>query len=230
MSNFTRHEENGLTLGWSLEKQNSFFYFGTKNIKEVDLAKYFPNYQFHKNKQVHSNLVIDAKESPQNADGLWTTEKNKALISITADCMPVLLSNGEKVLALHAGWRGVASNIVGSAFQTLTENEKKSHWIICLGPYIQKASFEIKADTLQPLTEAWEKVSSAPAPVEQINHQQWHFDLYPLLLAQLQFCFGDRLDFYHLDFNTEKNLLFHSYRRDKVNVGRNYSFVALKGS
>ena len=86
MNNFIKHEENGETFGWSLEKQNSFFFFGNKNMKENDLTKYFPNYQFCKNKQVHSNLVIDAAESPQSADGLWTKEKYKALISITAEC------------------------------------------------------------------------------------------------------------------------------------------------
>ena len=121
-------------------------------------------------------------------------------------------------------------NVVEAAFESLTEDEKKSHWTICLGPYIQKSSFEIKADTLQLLTNAWNKVSKEKLPAEQINQDQWLFDLYPLLQAQLHFCFRDRFDFYHLDFDTKKNLLFHSYRRDKVNVGRNYSFVALKGS
>lgn len=231
MIDFIKHEQNGQTLGWSLTKENSFFFFGTNNLNETELIKKFPQYQFRKNKQVHSNLVIDAKNSPQDADGLWSYEKKSALIAVTADCMPVLLSNGKKVIALHAGWRGVASNIICSAFETLTQEEKNSVWTICLGPHIQKPSFEIKADTLKILTEAWQKVSPGqPPPAEKINADHWLFDLYPLLMAQITFYFRDKINFYHLDFDTKRDSLFHSYRRDKVNAGRNYSFVALEGS
>ena len=93
-------------FGYSFEKQNTLFYFGTKNLTESLLKEQFPNFTFKKNKQVHSNIVIEAEQSPKEADGLWTTQKNTALIAVTADCVPILLSNGKKAFALHAGWRG----------------------------------------------------------------------------------------------------------------------------
>lgn len=229
MNNFIKHELNEKILGWSLKRKNSFFFFSTKNLTEAELNKHFPRFNFKKNKQVHSNIVIPSERSPQNADGLWSCQNQEALIAVTADCMPVLLSNGQKVLALHAGWRGVASDIVGAAFHSLTDNEKKSTWVICLGPYIQKDSFIIKADALDLLIKAWEKVSQAASPAEQIDSEHWTFDLHSLLLAQIRFYFRENFEFYHLDFDTKRNSLFHSYRRDKVNTGRNYSFVALEG-
>ena len=229
MNNFIKHTVDGKILGWSLKDKNSFFFFSTNNLSESDLNTHFPQFTFKKNKQVHSNIVVSAKESPKEADGLWTERHQEAVIAVTADCMPVLLSNGKKVLALHAGWRGVASNIVGAAYEGLTDDEKRSTWTICLGPFIQRASFEIKEDTLKLLTAAWQKVSpNQPAPAQKMDAEHWLFDLYPLLLAQINFYFRDKVNFYHLNFDTKQNSLFHSYRRDKVNVGRNYSFVALE--
>lgn len=220
--------------GLFLEKQNSLFFFGNKKFTENVFAKNFPNYEFKKNKQVHSNTVIHAKNSPQSADGLWTEDKNTALVSVTADCIPLLLSNGKKAFALHAGWRGVASNIVGSAFETLTDEDRKTFWTICIGPHIQKNSFDIKEDTLKPLMAAWDKVSatgrtsSLALPAEQISEDRWRFNLYSLVMAQLRFYFRDKFEVFHLESDTKQNPLFHSFRRDKENAGRNYSFVVLK--
>ena len=214
--------------GWSFKEGNTLFYFGSKILNEDSLKKYFPQFKFKKNKQVHSNIVINAEQSPQNADGLWTTEKNVAVVSVTADCVPVLLSNGKKVFSLHAGWRGVASDIVGSAFETLSEQEKKDHWFVYIGPSIKKQSFDIKRDTLEPLAAAWGKVSTDAPPTELIGPEQWRFDLYALLMAQLRFYFHDNITVHHLDLDTKQDLRFHSYRRDKDKAGRNFSFVVLE--
>lgn len=217
-------------FGHSFEMQNTLFYFGNKNLKETALTKHFPNFSFKKNKQVHSNIVIEAEQSPKEADGLWTTQKNTALIAVTADCVPILLSNGKKAFSLHAGWRGVASDIVGSAFENLTQEERNTNWTAYIGPHIQFESFDIKADTLKPLTEAWKAVSPKSPPAKQIAPEQWRFDLYSLVFAQLQFYFRDKIEIHRLDFDTKQNPLFNSFRRDKGGAGRNFSFVVLKGT
>lgn len=229
MLKFLREKIKDEVLGWSLQTNHSVFYFGTRHLTEDKLRENFSRFAFKKNKQVHSNIVIDAKDSPQSVDGLWTTEKNTALIAITADCVPILMSNGKKALALHAGWRGVASNIVGSAYESLTKTEQQSQWTVCVGPHIQKASFDIRQDSLKPLSEAWANVSTQNPPIEAINDEQWYFDLYALVLAQLNFYFRDNFNVYRLNFDTKQDPLFHSFRRDREQAGRNYSFVALKG-
>lgn len=210
----------------SFQKQNSFFFFGTKNDSEKSLKEQFSSFEFKKNKQVHSNLVIDADQSPQSADGLWTTQKNIAIVSITADCTPILMSNGKKAFALHAGWRGIASNIVEAAFCSLSTEEKISHWTICIGPHIQKKSFDIKADAFEALNAAWKKISTKQPPADEIGPQHWAFDLNALVAAQLSFYFKN-CDLINLGLDTKTDDLFHSYRRDKDQAGRNYSFVAL---
>ena len=46
-------------------------------------------------------------------DALITAEEEVALMVRTADCLPVLLAGGGVVAAIHAGWRGLAADILG---------------------------------------------------------------------------------------------------------------------
>lgn len=52
-------------------------------------------------------------------DGLLTTERGVTLTVRTADCLPVGLSGGGVVALLHAGWRGLAADILGAAVRRL---------------------------------------------------------------------------------------------------------------
>ena len=52
----------------------------------------------------------------EHCDGLWTDEPGRAMLLLTADCLPVALvrTAGEPALAiLHIGWRGLLAGIVG---------------------------------------------------------------------------------------------------------------------
>jgi YfiH family protein len=48
-------------------------------------------------------------------DALLTTEPWTALTVRTADCLPVALSGGGAVAMVHAGWRGLAADVLGTA-------------------------------------------------------------------------------------------------------------------
>jgi len=71
-------------------------------------------------KQIHSNLVLRAGYSdagsrqPAKADGLMTDQPGLLLAIMTADCIPVLVSDRRRrvVAAFHAGWRGTVRRIV----------------------------------------------------------------------------------------------------------------------
>ena len=54
--------------------------------------------------QVHSNKVIDASPIVQKADASYTTQKDTACIVLTADCLPILVTDtkGEEVAAIIA--------------------------------------------------------------------------------------------------------------------------------
>ncbi len=48
-------------------------------------------------------------------DALITAEPATALVVRTADCLPVALAGGGVVAIVHAGWRGLAADILGAA-------------------------------------------------------------------------------------------------------------------
>ena len=48
-------------------------------------------------------------------DAHVTTRDDLALLVIVADCLPVALSDGERVAMVHCGWRGLAGGVVANA-------------------------------------------------------------------------------------------------------------------
>ncbi|MBD0338894.1 MAG: laccase domain-containing protein, partial [Thermoleophilia bacterium] len=67
---------------------------------------------------VHSARVVPANGRGEEADAIWTDERRRPLLVVTADCLPVALMrvDGPPALALvHAGWRGLSDGVVGAA-------------------------------------------------------------------------------------------------------------------
>ena len=62
--------------------------------------------------QTHSDIVLEIdKKGTYEADALITEIKNLKLVVKTADCMPVVISDGKKVGVIHIGWKGVENKI-----------------------------------------------------------------------------------------------------------------------
>ena len=62
--------------------------------------------------QSHSDIFIEVKKpGTYKADALITKKKKLALVVLTADCMPVLVSDGEKIGVIHIGWKGLENNL-----------------------------------------------------------------------------------------------------------------------
>lgn len=95
-------------------------------------------------------VVSNNKEKVISAtDGLVAGRQDVFLSVTVADCVPVFFYDPEhKIIGIaHAGWRGVAGNIVGemvrkiSGLGGMADNLK-----IFLGPGINSCHFEVKAD------------------------------------------------------------------------------------
>ncbi|MDP0977779.1 laccase domain-containing protein, partial [Klebsiella pneumoniae] len=75
---------------------------------------------------VHSASVIDWQAGQQTntipADGVFTDE-HQPIAVITADCLPILIAakNGEKVAAVHGGWKGLQGGIIANAVQRFAD-------------------------------------------------------------------------------------------------------------
>lgn len=99
--------------------------------------------------QVHGTQVHPATKASLDgvcADGSWTTEPGLVCTVMVADCLPILLctTDGSRVAALHAGWRGLAGGIV----ETFLHEQKAlgvdgAPWMAWLGPCIGPQAFEV---------------------------------------------------------------------------------------
>ncbi|NPA13157.1 MAG: polyphenol oxidase family protein [Aquificae bacterium] len=96
---------------------------------------YIPN-QKHTNKVVGTDQ-IDTIE----ADGVYTKDKNAAVGVLTADCMPIALSDGETVVMVHAGWRGLVGGIIQNALGLLKDSPK-----VIIGASARKCCYEVGTD------------------------------------------------------------------------------------
>ena len=136
-------------------------------------------------KQVHGVAIRDDayfanERSYHEGDGLVSTLPSVALVVKTADCLPVVLSDGHKIAAVHAGWRGFRAGIV----ERLTGHFDMSRVFAFIGPAISADNYEVDRD----LYEAWLAEDPAlasrlkPAPAGGTKRL---FDLKGMARAQL---------------------------------------------
>jgi len=97
--------------------------------------------------QVHGVNIFQVepgvtKDLP-TADGSYTDQKDLVCCVLTADCLPVLITNiqGSEVAAIHAGWRGLAKGVVEVALKQF--NSKREDLLVWLGPAIGPEVFEV---------------------------------------------------------------------------------------
>ncbi len=101
-------------------------------------------------------------------DGFVTISDSIAPSVKTADCVPILLSARNRegrvfaVAALHAGWRGTASDITTRGVECLRELGAKRESIrAAIGPSIGACCFEVDADCRDALVSALGEVAKS---------------------------------------------------------------------
>ena len=179
--------------------------------------------------QTHSTDVVTVLEPVANvldADGAFTTAKGVVCSAMTADCLPVILTDtkGTQVAAVHAGWRGLAGGILENAVAKFSNLDSDNQIIAWLGPAIGKDAFEVGNDVLDafvrfdPQAKLAFKAKSEPG--------KW--------LANMSQLATQRLMKVGVTSVTDSNLCtyadsdaFYSYRRDGI-TGRQATFIWLE--
>lgn len=107
--------------------------------------------------QVHTSDVVDAHEVARSgreaeADASWTDAPGYACVVTVADCVPVLMAAGDggKVAAAHAGWRGLAGNVIANAAREFGEDPFTAY----VGPCISERRYEIGEEVRESLVAA----------------------------------------------------------------------------
>jgi YfiH family protein len=172
--------------------------------------------------QTHSTIAVATEqwEPGIEADAIFSTQANQLCTVMTADCLPVLLCNqaGDKVAAIHAGWRGLLNGIIENTVQALNApGETILGW---LGPAIGPKQFEVGREVYQAFVDYRDEAQHA---FIQTDANHYLADIYQLARQRLnevgvEQIFGGDLCTYS---DAER---FYSYRREE-NTGRMASVI-----
>jgi len=103
-------------------------------------------------KQVHSDVSLVARGPGciGEGDALITGEPGIAVSIRTADCFPILLVDRERraVAAVHAGWRGTATGVVGASVNRMGSEfgTDPRNVFAAIGPGIGACCYEVGTD------------------------------------------------------------------------------------
>ncbi len=194
-------------------------------------------------KQIHSNQVIHFDQTHLSqrviekpklykspvADASITQTAKLICTVLTADCLPVLLCNqsGTEVAAIHAGWQGLAKDIIWHTVQKC--HSKPWELTAWIGPGISLQHFEVNEEIREQFIQKYVGYATAfhrlaPHTPRPDIQESWHADLYALARTQLTIAGVKQIELYPLCTYHNRNLCF-SYRRDGALSGRMASLI-----
>ena len=91
---------------------------------------------------------------PYEADGIVTSERGLPIMCMVADCVPVLLWDGEHSVAgaIHCGWRSSVGDILKNALDAMASLGAEARSVrAAIGPSIGRCCFETDDDVPQAI-------------------------------------------------------------------------------
>ena len=175
-------------------------------------------------KQVHGTAVIEAARAAPDAeaDGVVAHDTGMVCAVMTADCLPVLLTDraGKSVGIAHAGWRGLAGGIVENV--VLAMDEPPRDLIAYVGPGIGARCYEVGEDVRKAFVDRDPAAARSFAPRQ---NGKYLVDLYGL--ARQRLAAAGVAEVHGGEFCTASEERFFSFRRDRT-TGRMASLIWLE--
>lgn len=178
--------------------------------------------------QVHGVKVLDLDHpdfAPEEADASFSRSAGKVCCVMTADCLPVLLTNskGTVVAAVHAGWRGLLDGIIENTVKAMGPvDDELMAW---LGPAIGPTAFEVGSEVRDLFMSEDPRSETA---FERSRVGKYHANIYELARLRLQrsgvkSVFGGDLCTFHDEDR------FFSFRREKM-TGRMATLIWIENN
>lgn len=159
--------------------------------------------------QSHSNRVICADSAlVKQADASFTAQAGVVCVVLTADCLPLLFcsTDGKKIAAVHAGWRGLLNGIITQTVSALQTNRL----LVWLAPAIGANCFEVGTEVRDAFIAKNAQFADAFMPH---HNEKWLADIYQL--ARIELLKLGVTKIYGGEFCTMTDAArFYSYRRD----------------
>jgi YfiH family protein len=108
-------------------------------------------------RQVHGATVgrvddVASGAEVRDVDALITTEVQRPLVVLTADCVPLVLAGPRALAVVHAGWRGVAADVVGRTVEgMLATGERQDLVRAMVGPSIGPCCYAVGAEVREAI-------------------------------------------------------------------------------
>lgn len=175
--------------------------------------------------QTHSTLVHRAGTAlcfdPIEADAVITDQAGIAVVVMTADCLPLVISDacGREVACVHAGWRGLLDGVIEQTVQAMRHRASR----VWLGAAIGASCFEVGQEVVDAFVAHDRQHQSA---FVRQNNGRYLANLYDLARQRLA-----KLGITHITGGEHCTVLdaaqFYSYRRDKT-TGRMATLALLR--
>lgn len=129
--------------------------------------------------QVHGASVAtvsrDGHVGVPKADALFTEATSVVCVIKTADCVPIAIYGESSFVLVHAGWRGLASGVVGAAANMFRGKKCSPRAII--GPHIKVGEYEFGNSDLKRLGEQFgmHLIGTTAAGFPALDLSKWVF-------------------------------------------------------
>jgi polyphenol oxidase len=177
--------------------------------------------------QTHSTSVVclpAAIETP-HADAAYTTRKDVVCAVLTADCLPLLVTDrqGQCVAAIHAGWRGLHHGIIEKTIKQLPV--EPVDLLVWLGPAIGENVYEVGEEVYYAFSQDDKEAAQAFTPV---SAEHWLLNMYAMARLRLHRLGITQIFGGGLCTFTDK-ARFYSYRREN-RTGRMASLIWIENN
>ena len=188
--------------------------------------------------QVHGCHVLNVSSqkdrtnsAPAEADAAFTDQPDEVLCVVTADCLPVAITNasGTKLCVAHAGWKGLANGVLEASLAKFSDDDALRVWF---GPAIGPTSFEVGLEVMQAFVSI-DALHHSNFTAHPNDANKRFANIYGLAERTIQRALAGsniRVEFSGGTWCTVNDAKhFHSYRRDGAKSGR-MALVAWLGS
>ena len=178
-----------------------------------------PGYGVALASQVHGRDVLVAERPGLlgEADALVSRQPGLLVAVRVADCVPILAAGEGSVAAIHAGWRGLALDVIGAAIEAMG-----GAMVAAVGPCISAAAYEVGDEVIDGL-----RASGVPEEVFVVQGpRRRHADLRAAAAWQLRRAGVSQVDV--LDACTFNDPRLHSHRRSGPLAGRQAGVIGLR--
>lgn len=203
------------------------------NVLNIDYKSIIKPYQTHTDKV---EKVESSEEIFEEVDGLITNKNNIMLCTTSADCTSLIIYDDVKkvVCDVHSGWRGTVKKIAKKAIKKMIDEYgcNPKDIITCIGPSIRKCHFEVDEDVMRIFKDKFNYTGRINEIIEKgrvINGlQKFNIDTTLIIKISLEEVGIRKENIFDCGICTVCNKdLFHSYRADKENSGRNGAFIGM---